>query len=248
MDRDDLEKRVSDLERQLAEQRRPSGRTRSGNAAPWRMLVANGRISVLGVLFVGVLAAVVVTLMIPFSALWTSGIVCHGGSHLAYSESFGLRQGTTRTFQCVTGESSYVASKLAIYALQAVVGALVIYGTVVAGRQAWRRSGSRALTSVVAVFCLLAALLADLVFVARWQDSLGPIQVPRGGKLSVDEAFTTKTIACNGAELRVGGILMTVTVTGRCRRLLVDGIGDDVTVENADSITSGGIANSIGSR
>jgi Protein of unknown function (DUF3060) len=248
MERDDLEKRVADLEHQLAEQRRAGpGRTaRSRNATPWRMLVVNGRVSVIGAIFVGVLAAVVLTLLLPFSALWTSGIVCDGGSHLAYSESFGLRQGTTRTFQCVNGESSYVASKLVIYALQAVIGALVVYGAAAAGLLAWRRSGSKALTSVVVVFCLLAALLADLVFVATWQDSLGPTQVPSGGKLSVDEAFTNRSVACNDGELRIGGILMTVKVTGRCRRLTVDGIGDDVTVENADSIISGGIANSIG--
>ena len=58
----------------------------------------------------------------------------------------------------------------------------------------------------------------------------------------MDEAFTTKTIACNDGELRVSGILMAVTATGRCRRLMVDGIGNDVTVENADSTIDGGMA------
>ena len=63
-------------------------------------------------------------------------------SHLAYSENLSLGHATSRTFQCVSGDSSYAASKLAIYALQTLVSALVLCGTVAAGRLTWRLSSS----------------------------------------------------------------------------------------------------------
>jgi hypothetical protein len=77
---------------------------------------------------------VLVTMLVPSSALWTSGIVCNTPSHLAFSESLSVSHATSRTFQCVSGDSSYAASKLAIYALQTLVCALVLCGTVAAGR------------------------------------------------------------------------------------------------------------------
>jgi hypothetical protein len=83
---------------------------------------------------IGIVAPVLVTMLIPSSALWTSGIVCNTPSHLAYSASLSLGHATSRTFQCVSGDSSYAASKLAIYALQTLVSALVLCGTVAAGR------------------------------------------------------------------------------------------------------------------
>jgi hypothetical protein len=247
MERDDLETRVSELERQLSEQKRyarAAGGAGSGGQA-WRVLTGDRRVSVLSVLGIGIFAAILLTLFIPFSALWTSGIVCDGGFRLAYRESFGLRQGTTRTFQCINGDASYVASTIAIYALQAVVGVLVVSGAIAVGRLTWRRSRLRWLAIAVTALCFAGALAVDLAIVAAWQDSSGPIQVPAGGSLSVDEAFTTKSIACNDGDLRVGGFFMTVTVSGHCHRLTVDGIGDHVTVESVDLNIGGGIANRV---
>jgi hypothetical protein len=56
---------------------------------------------------------------------------------------------TSRTFQCVSGDSSYAASKLAIYALQTLVSALVLCGTVAAGRLTSRLSRKRSSTYTV---------------------------------------------------------------------------------------------------
>ena len=159
MDQDDPEKRIADLEHQLAERMRgaalppalpgtwvsvdeggfqqvgiPGGEARFGGQRPRRTVGWTGRVDVGTVVVIGIVATVLVTKLIPSSALWTSGIVCNIPSHLAYSESLSLGQATSRTFQCVSGESSYAASKLAIYALQTLVSALVLCGTVAAGR------------------------------------------------------------------------------------------------------------------
>ena len=71
------------------------------------------------------------------------------GDYLAYSESLSVRHATSRTFQCVSGDSSYAASKLAIYALQTLVSALVLCGTVAASSLTWRLSRKRSLTYTV---------------------------------------------------------------------------------------------------
>lgn len=247
MERDDLERRVSELERQLAEQKRYARATdgaRSGGR-PLRTLTGDRRLGVLAVFGISLLAAMLVTMLIPSSAMWTSAIVCDSGSRLAYSESFGLRQGTTRTFQCVSGDTSYAASKLAIYALQVLIAALVVPGAIAAGRLAGRRSRKRWVAVAVIALCLIGPLAVDLAVVGKWQDSSGPIQVPQGGSLSVDEVFTTKSIACNDGDLRVGGFFMTVTVSGHCHRLTVDGSGDHVTFDTVDFNIGGGIANTV---
>jgi hypothetical protein len=156
---DDPEKRIADLEHQLAERMRgadlppapprtwvsvdgggfqqvgiPGGEARFGGQRPRRTVGWTGRVDVGTVFVIGIVAPVLVTMLIPSSALWTSGIVCNTPSHLAYSASLSLGHATSRTFQCVSGDSSYAASKLAIYALQTLVSALVLCGTVAAGR------------------------------------------------------------------------------------------------------------------
>jgi hypothetical protein len=247
MERDDLERRVADLERQLAEQRRYAGVTRGAGSGgtTWRTLTGDRRLGALGALFISVMAAVLLTMLLPSSALWTSAIVCDSGSRLAYSEVFGLRQGTAMTFQCVSGDTSYGANQFAIYALQALVAVFVVPGAIAAGRWAWRRSRTRWLTVAVVAVCLAVPLAVDLAVVGRSQGSSGLVQVPQGGRLSVDEVYTTKSFACNDGDLRVGGFFMTVTVSGHCHKLTVDGIGDDVTFDSADVNVGGGIGNSV---
>ena len=171
MDQDDPEKRIADLERQLAERKRgaylppalprtwvsvdrggfqqvgtPGDEARFGGQRPRRTVGWTGRVDVGTMVVIGIIAPVLVTMLIPSSALWTSGIVCNTPSHLAYSASLSLGHGTSRTFQCVSGDSSYAASKLAIYALQTLVSALVLCCTVAADRLTWRLSRKRSLT------------------------------------------------------------------------------------------------------
>ena len=174
MDRDDPEKRIADLEHQLAERMRGAdlppalprtwvsvdgggfqhvgtreAEARFGGQRPRRTVGWTDRVDVGTVVSIGIVATVLVTMLIPSSALWTSGIVCNTPSHLAYSESLGLDHATSKTFQCVSGDSSYAASKLAIYALQTLVSALVLCGTLAAGPLTRRLSRRRSLTYTV---------------------------------------------------------------------------------------------------
>jgi hypothetical protein len=168
MDQDDPEKRIADLEHQLAERMRgadlppalprtwvsvdggdfqqvgtPGDEARFGGQRPRRTVGWTGRVDLGTIVVIGIVAAVLVTMLIPSSALWTSGIVCNAPSHLAYSERLSVSYATSRTFQCVSGDSSYAASKLAIYALQTLVGALVLCGTVAASSLTWRPERSQ---------------------------------------------------------------------------------------------------------
>jgi hypothetical protein len=174
MDQDDPEKRIADLEHQLAERMRgadlppalprtwvsvdgdgfqqvgiPVGEAGFGGQRPRRTVGWTGRVDVGTVVVIGIAATVLVTMLIPSSALWTSGIVCNTPSHLAYSESLSLGHATSRTFQCVSGDSSYAASKVAIYALQTLISALVLCGAVAAGRLTSRLSRRRSSTYTV---------------------------------------------------------------------------------------------------
>jgi hypothetical protein len=171
MNQDDPEKRIAELEHQLAERMRgadlppalprtwvsvvgggfqqvgtPGGEARFRGQRPRRTVGWTGPVDVETMVVIGIVAPVLVTMLIPSSALWTSGIVCNTPSHLAYSESLSLGHGTSSSFQCVSGDSSYAASKLVIYALQTLVSALVLCGTVAAGRLTWRLSRKRSLS------------------------------------------------------------------------------------------------------
>jgi hypothetical protein len=195
MDQDDPEKRIADLEHQLAERMRgadlppalprtwvsvdlsgfqqvgaPGDEAGFGGHRPRRTVGWTGRVDVETIVVIGIVAPVLVTMLIPSSALWTSGIVCNTPSHLAYSQSLSLGHATSSTFQCVSGASSYAASKLAIYALQTLVSALVLCGTVAAGRLTWRLSRKRSLTYTVIALCLAGPLALDLVAAAKWQE------------------------------------------------------------------------------
>jgi hypothetical protein len=191
MDRDDPEKRIAELERQLAERKRgadlapalprtwvsvdgsgfqqvgtPGDEAGFGGHRRLRTVGWTGRVDVGTIVVIGIVAPVLVTMLIPSSALWTSGIVCNSPSHLAYTESLSLGHATSRTFQCVSGDSSCAASKLAIYTLQTLVSALVLCGTVAAGQLTWRLSRKRWLTYTVIALCLVGPLALDLVAVA----------------------------------------------------------------------------------
>ena len=196
MNQDDPEKRIAELEHQLAERMRgadlppalprnwvsvdgggffqqvgtPGDEARFGGQRPRRTVGWTGPVDVETIVVIGIVAPVLVTMLIPSSALWTSGIVCNTPSHLAYGGSLSLGHGTSRGFQCVSGDSSYAASKLAIYALQTLVSALVLCGTVAAGRLTWRLSRKRSLTYTVIALSLVGPLALDLVAVAKWQE------------------------------------------------------------------------------
>ncbi|WP_156690024.1 hypothetical protein [Mycobacterium sp. Marseille-P9652] len=88
--------------------------------------------------------AAAVTALIPATALWMGPIVCPNGygmtsdtSHYSYMPG---QSGTTVSFQCVNGESAYDVNDFAVFSLQFLLVALVVF---VAGGLAWRLRLSR---------------------------------------------------------------------------------------------------------
>ncbi|MBV9723431.1 MAG: DUF3060 domain-containing protein [Mycobacterium sp.] len=72
-----------------------------------------------------------------------------------------------------------------------------------------------------------------------------PSSVPQGGDLTLDDTGKTTTIGCNDGHLTVNGLSMTVTVTGHCVRLIVEGADNHVTVEAVDAIDADGANNIV---
>ncbi len=81
----------------------------------------------------------------PASALWTGFFVCGSGSHLAYNTArltdMSRRSNTRVNFQCVGDAGGLNANLFAIYAMQAVVVAVVLGAVLGAIRLSyrWRR-------------------------------------------------------------------------------------------------------------
>jgi hypothetical protein len=243
MERDDLERCVAELERQLAEQRRYAGATRGAGSGGqlWSSLTGDRRLSVLAVLGISLVAAMLVTLLIPSSALWKRDRLRQWLSPGIQRE---LRSWAGNDQDVPMRQRRYLVWRQQTRDLRAAGLGRGARGSrrIAAARLTWRRSRMRWLAIAVLALGLLVPLALELAVVGKWQDSSGPIQVPHGGSLSVDELFTTKSIACNDGDLRVGGFFMTVTVSGHCRRLTVDGIGDYVTFDTVDLNIGGGIA------
>jgi hypothetical protein len=93
-------------------------------------------------LCVGIAAAV--TALIPSSALWMSPIVCRGGYAMAYNTSHYSykpgQSGTTVSFQCVGDGDFYDVNDLAVFALQSLLAALLVFVALAVGGLLWRRS------------------------------------------------------------------------------------------------------------
>jgi hypothetical protein len=96
-------------------------------------------------------------------------------------------------------------------------------------------------TFLVVMLPLAAVLIAlYLHFPHSGLNPFGSTTVPRGGVLTVGGSNDSKTVACNDGDLNLGGDNMTFTVTGHCRRLMVAGDANHVTVDSADTINAYG--------
>jgi hypothetical protein len=93
-------------------------------------------------LCVGIAAAV--TALIPSTALWMSPIVCRSGYAMAYNTSHYSykpgQSGTSVSFQCVGDGDVYDANDLAVFALQSLLAALLVFVALAVGGLLWRRS------------------------------------------------------------------------------------------------------------
>lgn len=193
------------------------------------------------------------TAALPSSALWTSAVVCGAPNQLMvntanYSYS-PTQSGTTVDFQCLRADGAHDASWLTITALQSVLVALVFAGAVafVLAARRWRRGQYLSGRHRIAVGVLGVLAVATLTFVL-WMGLNGdstPTQLPPGGTLTVDGNGQTKAIACNDGQLTVTGREMTVTVTGHCARLSIDGVINHIDVDSADAIDVDGLQNVV---
>jgi hypothetical protein len=66
------------------------------------------------------------TVLFPASALWTSGLLCRSPYHLTHGSSYSYGRGTSVSFQCVSGASSYDVNFFAIFGLQILLAVLVV--------------------------------------------------------------------------------------------------------------------------
>jgi hypothetical protein len=148
MDQDDPEKRIADLERQLAEQKRFWRDAGSGTQRPWPKQEGadqgrdGGRLAAVGPFLFAALWTIAFTDHNPWSAVWMNGIVCSSGYHLAYDTRYVTGPSgpdIITDFQCVNGAGSYVVDDLVIKGLQFLLALLVLYVAVAVGVLMWRR-------------------------------------------------------------------------------------------------------------
>jgi hypothetical protein len=88
--------------------------------------------------------AAAVTALIPSTALWMGPIVCRSGYAMAYNTSHYSykpgQSGTSVSFQCVSDGDFYDVNDLAVFALQSVLAALLVFVALVIGGLVRRRS------------------------------------------------------------------------------------------------------------
>jgi hypothetical protein len=99
---------------------------------------------VLAIPFIAFVFGIMATFMFPDSAQWMGGIVCSSPYHLAghWGESPG-RVNRTVGFDCVSGDSSYSVSHFAVFGLQTLPVALVLYFLFLFSFLLWRLSLKR---------------------------------------------------------------------------------------------------------
>jgi hypothetical protein len=222
-------------------------RTLSGAGAVGRIVGWAG-----GAIGICVSGSGLLTAVLPSSALWTSTIVCGGPNQLMSNTShYSYRPGSSGSyvsFQCVGGDGAYDADFFAIMGLQTLLIALVVGAVVAAGvliRNLLRRKPIRIWNAVIVGILVPLAAAAVIATQSQTLTSSNPIQMAKGGTLTVKGNGASKTVACNDGYLTVDGRDMTVTVTGHCVRLTVDGVISHVTVDSADEIKVDGVSNVV---
>ena len=137
------QKRIAELERQLAEAKAAAGhddvirqRPQDLRQRPQRKRAGSNLGTLIGIIVGGggicVGGAAALIAVFPSSALWTSAIVCSSPYQLAYKTAHYSykpgQSGRTVNFQCASDAGSYYANNLEIGGLQALAIALVLGG------------------------------------------------------------------------------------------------------------------------
>jgi DUF3060 family protein len=266
---DDPERRIAELERELSEQKRINdlqnqlvdARAATPGPVYFRQSSRPSR-GYGGANLFGAIAGIIgfcagggaaLIAALPSSALWTSRIICGAPnqlmvntSHYSYKPN---QSGTTVDFECLKADGVYDANWLAISALQSVLVAVVLAGVAAVVLVLRRRSRGEPVSPPMMVLAGALAVATAVVvgFVASqvFSGSSRPIQLPPGGSLSVDGNAQTKNIACNDGHVKVDGREMTVTISGHCASITVDGVINKVSVDSADTVDIDGIHNVV---
>ena len=123
-----------------------------GRSAPRRRLAGADRAGAIigmlgGAIGLCVGGAAAATALIPSTALWMSPIVCRSGYAMAYNSSHYSykpgQSGTSVSFQCVSDTDFYDVNDLAVFALQSLLAAFLVFVALVVGGLVWRRSHKR---------------------------------------------------------------------------------------------------------
>ena len=266
---DDPERRIAELERELSEQKRINelqnqlvdARAATPGPVYFQQSSRPSR-GYRGANLFGAIAGIIgfcagggsaLIAALPTSALWTSRIICGAPNqlmvntaHYSYKPN---QSGTTVDFECLKADGVYDANWLAISALQSVLVAVVMAGVAAVVIVLRRRSRGEPVSPPMMVLAGALAVAAAVVvgFVASpvFSGSSRPIQLPPGGSLSVDGNAQTKNIACNDGHVKVDGREMTVTISGHCASITVDGVINKVNVDSADTVDIDGIHNVV---
>jgi hypothetical protein len=75
--------------------------------------------------------------------------------------------------------------------------------------------------------------------------SYGPTGVPLGGELRVGGNMEGRTVDCNGGKLTLVGTNTDYYVTGKCASLTVGGFSNTVRVDSIDAVESSGYNNTV---
>lgn len=197
--------------------------------------------------------AAALTAVLPTTALWTSRFVCGRPGELmistaGYSYKPG-QSGTSIGFQCVTDGGSRDAGFWAITALQTLLVALLLGGTLVivlvARRLAAKQTRNVGREVVAGGAGLVAVIAGTVLLVHALTSAGGPVNMPHGGSLTVHGNGENQSIACNDGSLTINGRDEMVTVTGHCIHLSVDGVIHHISVDSADMIDVNGLDNVI---
>jgi hypothetical protein len=251
-DQADLERRIAELERRLADAKAADGADapftvdaprRPGRIrAPDETARGDGRVWIFfGLVFVLPIAAVVclcvttaLVTLAPSTAMWMSGIVCGAGYDLANdNRHYGTPSGgsgTTMSFRCVSGQNSYHASDFAVFGLQFLLVGVVLCAAVAVGVLMWRLAPKRATQrrrrhpARVALIAAIVPMLAPVGIIGYLLSRPSP---PTSKAPSASATTTAPPVLPTPTP--AGPVHITYSVTG------VKAPGDSITITYVDA-------------
>jgi Protein of unknown function (DUF3060) len=115
------------------------------------------------------------------------------------------------------------------------------------GKPAWRSPWGRFLLSIAVVLAVMIAfgLLSRLVWSNSSSTTSSGFTVLRGGNVTFTGSNETDVVACDGGDISVTGGSSNVTVTGHCATVSVAGHNNHVRIDTADTVHVDGSNNTV---